>query len=135
MNSPFFSMPLLAVITNGDLWFLLAAVLLQLGLFAACLRLRHPAIAGIAAIVLGLVAIAVHVLAKEGEVGPSPILLASAVVLLPFSIVAEAKKNGREFNKGNPLLDDSMPPTKRLVWLAILLIVVLARALFKILHG
>ena len=66
MNSTFFLLPLLAVVTNEDLWFLLAAVLLQLGLFAACLRLRHPAIAGIAAIVLGLVAIAVHVLAKEG---------------------------------------------------------------------
>ena len=135
MNSPFFSMPLLAVVTNGDLWFLLAAVLLQLGLFAACLRLRHPAIAGIVAIIFGLVAIAAHFLAKDGEVGPSPILLASAVVLLPFSIVAEAKKNGREFSKGNPILDDSMHPKKRLVWLAILLLVVLARALFKLLHG
>ena len=135
MNSPLFSIPLLAVITNGDFWFLLAAILLQLGLFAACLRLRHPAIAGIVAIIFGLVAIAAHFLAKDSEVGPSPILLASAVVLLPFSIVAEAKKNGREFNKGNPILDDSMPPTKRLIWLAILLFVVLARALFKLLHG
>ena len=135
MNSTFFLLPLLAVVTNEDLWFLLAAVLLQLGLFAACLRLRHPAIAGIVAIFFGLVAIAAHFLANDGEVGPSPILLASAVVLLPFSIVAEAKKNGREFNKGNPILDDSMPPTKRLIWLAILLFVVLARALFKLLHG
>ena len=134
MNSTFFLLPLLAVVTNEDLWFLLAAVLLQLGLFAACLRLRHPAIAGIVAIIFGLVAIAAHFLAKDGEVGPSPILLASAVVLLPFSIVAEAK-NGREFSKGNPILDDSMPPKKRLVWLAILLLVVLARALFKLLHG
>ncbi len=135
MNSPFFSMPLLAVVTNGDLWFLLAAVLLQLGLFAACLRLRHPAIAGIVAIIFGLVAIAAHFLAKDGEVGPSPILLASAIILLTFSIVAEAKRNGREFSKGNPILDDLMPPKKRLVWLAILLLVVLARALFKLLHG
>ena len=135
MNSTFFLLPLLAVVTNEDLWFLLAAVLLQLGLFAACLRLRHPAIAGIVAIVSGLVAIAAHFLAKDGEVGPSPILLASAIILLTFSIVAEAKRNGREFSKGNPILDDSMPPKKRLVWLAILLLVVLARALFKILHG
>ena len=135
MNSTFFQLPLLAVATNGSLWFLLVAALLQLAVFAACLRLRHPATAGIAAIVFGFVAIVVHVLAKEGDVGFSPALLAFAVVLLPFSIVAEAKKNGREFNKGNPILDDSMPPKKRLVWLAILLIVVLARALFKILHG
>ncbi len=134
MNSTFFLQPLLAVVTNGSLWFLLVAILLQLAIFAACLRLRHPATAGIAAIVFGFVAIVVHVLAKEGDVGLSPALLASAVVLLPFSIIAEAKRNGREFNKGNPMLDDSMPPKKRLVWLAILLVVVLARALLEFLH-
>ena len=100
-----------------------AFFLLQLIAFGLCLRLRHPAIAGIAALVIGIAGVGTHMYLTGGDPGASRLLFAAAVVLFTVSAIAEGKRNPAEFNKGNPLIDPTMPPRTRMIWLIIFFIV------------
>lgn len=100
-----------------------AFFLLQLIAFGLCLRLRHPAIAGIAALVIGIAGVGTHMYLVGGDPGASRLLCAAAIVFLSVSTVAECKRNPVEFNKGNPLIDPKIPPRTRIIWISVFAVV------------
>ena len=96
-----------------------AFFLLQLIVFGLCLRLRHPAIAGIAALAIGVAGVGTHMYLSGGDPGASRLLFATAVAFFTVSTIAEGKRNPVEFSKGNPLVDPTMPPRTRMIWIIV----------------